>query len=108
MNSFCRWTDDSLNFHFCRSQKEREKIDLRGRVITTMDRELSALRTGRKLSDRQGNENLSVKNLIASIEHQVTQRIEWLSSNMFKIVLTQFLGSIYLAFMEVQQLCKSR
>lgn len=54
-----------------RSQKEREKIDLRGRVITTMDRELSALRTGRKLSDRQGNENLSVKNLIASIEHQV-------------------------------------
>ena len=36
-----------------------------------MDRELSALRTGRKLSDRQGNENLSVKNLIASIEHQV-------------------------------------
>ena len=57
--------------NICRSQKEREKIDLRGRVITTMDRELSALRTGRKLSDRQGNENLSVKNLIASIEHQV-------------------------------------
>ncbi len=61
-------------FRLQQSQKEQAKIDLRGRVITTVDRELSALRSGsRKLSDKMGNENLSVKNLIASIEHQVVK-----------------------------------
>ena len=46
---------------------------IRARVltpITPLDRELQNIRQSRKISDL-GNQNLSVKNLIASIEHQV-------------------------------------
>ncbi len=50
---------------------EISKSDLKSRVINTMDRELVALRGGRKVSDPFGNQSQSVKNLIASIEQSV-------------------------------------
>lgn len=53
----------------------KDRNEIRGRVINNVDRELTALRHGRKLSDPWGGANtqqsLSVKNLIASIEQQV-------------------------------------
>ena len=52
-------------------QKEDIRSDLRGRVISTVDKELQALRHGRKISDVKGGNQSSVKNLIASIECQV-------------------------------------
>ena len=51
----------------------KDRNEIRGRVINTVDRELTALRQGRKLSEPWGgaSQSLSVKNLIASIEQQV-------------------------------------
>lgn len=47
------------------------KSDIRGRVLSTVDREL-ALRKGRRMTDIPGSmSSLSVKNLIASLEGQV-------------------------------------
>ena len=68
-----------------RSELERIKTqhemkarnDLRGRVMSTVDKELAALRQGRKQSigesrgSQQAKDNASVKTLIASIEQQV-------------------------------------
>ena len=52
----------------------KDRNEIRGRVINNVDRELTALRQGRKLSEpwaTTASQSLSVKNLIASIEQQV-------------------------------------
>lgn len=47
-------------------------LDLRGKVLSSVDRELTARRQGRLLSDSKGLvPNLSVKHLISTIEEQV-------------------------------------
>ena len=61
-----------------KSQQEmKARNDLRGRVMSTVDKELAALRQGRKQSigdsrgSQQAKDNASVKTLIATIEQQV-------------------------------------
>ena len=51
-----------------------KRNELRGKMISTMGRELAALRSGQKLTDSHfssGKDSTSVKNLIAAIEKQV-------------------------------------
>eukprot|EP00914_Ancora_sagittata_P000871 GHVO01002296.1.p1 GENE.GHVO01002296.1~~GHVO01002296.1.p1 ORF type:complete len:1070 (-),score=175.65 GHVO01002296.1:379-3588(-) len=52
-----------------RNEATNLRNDIRGRVLSSVDRELTAIRQGRKVSDpRGGNPSLSVKHIINSIE----------------------------------------
>ena len=65
----------SVELESLRSQQKSAGLarsEIRGRVMSTVDREFAVLRAGRKSADSSTlNNGQSVKNLIASIEHQV-------------------------------------
>ena len=62
------------NLHQRSESDMLKRNELRGKMISTMGRELAALRSGQKLTESHfsnGKESTSVKNLIAAIEKQV-------------------------------------
>ena len=68
------FTNELKGYRQIQSQSDSSILsrqDIRGRVLSTVDRELAFLRQGKQLNDpRSGNQNLPVKKIIATIEEQ--------------------------------------